>query len=265
MFNFRKYTRFLILLILNLQGLQQCLGLGINSIYNVAPSDPHDNMVCSHLCDECRSQTSQAFVRNSCPFGDGSSKFFFGPKNVRSTSSCPIQAFSDNMWAYFWQFSNRFQLLLLEVLIIRAGSWNFEKLLCLCSPDHNTSRRSFEHVLPCRKTMRRLCVRFLPPWQLFSCSSRNSWLEHLKYWSIVHSFALHSRWVHPKYTWSRNDVGSSRSTSFINSFHMGSTFCFFPANLMSSTYTDRNNTCFDEQTCVSNSVFSPSKSEQNLV
>ena len=25
----------------------------------------------------------------------------------------------------------------------------------------------------------RLCVRFFPPWQLFSCSSRNSWFEHL--------------------------------------------------------------------------------------
>ena len=28
------------------------------------------------------------------------------------------------------------------------------------------------------------------------------------------SFGLHSRWMHPKYTWSRNDVGSSRSTFF---------------------------------------------------
>ena len=48
------------------------------------------------------------------------------------------------------------------------------------------------------------------------------------YSSIMISFGLHSRWVHPKYTWSRNEVGSSRSTVFINFFHMGAMFCFFP-------------------------------------
>ena len=51
----------------------------------------------------------------------------------------------------------------------------------------------------------------------------------------------HSRWVQPKSTWSRNDVGSPKSTSFVSIFHIGSRFCFFPANYMSSTYTDKNN------------------------
>ena len=58
------------------------------------------------------------------------------------------------------------------------------------------------------------------------------------------STSLHSRWVHPKYTWSRTVVDSWRSTFFINFFHMGALFCFFPVILMSSTKTDRNNTCF---------------------
>ena len=44
--------------------------------------------------------------------------------------------------------------------------------------------------------------------------------------------------------WSRNDVGSSISTFFINCFHIRAKFCFFPAILMSSTYTDKNNFCF---------------------
>ena len=30
----------------------------------------------------------------------------------------------------------------------------------------------------------------------------------------------------------------------INFFHMGAIFCFFPTILISSTYTDKNNTCF---------------------
>ena len=32
--------------------------------------------------------------------------------------------------------------------------------------------------------------------------------------SMTLSFDLHSRWVHLKYTWSRNEVGSPRSTNF---------------------------------------------------
>ena len=46
--------------------------------------------------------------------------------------------------------------------------------------------------------------------------------------TIMISFGLRSRWVHPKYTWSRNEVGSSRSTFCISFFHMGTIFCFFP-------------------------------------
>ena len=35
--------------------------------------------------------------------------------------------------------------------------------------------------------------------------------------------------------------GSPKSTSLLNTFHVGFIFCFFPADLMSSTYTDKNN------------------------
>ena len=32
-----------------------------------------------------------------------------------------------------------------------------------------------------------------------------------------------------------------KSTSLLSTFHIGSRFCFFPANFLSSTYTDKNN------------------------
>ena len=47
--------------------------------------------------------------------------------------------------------------------------------------------------------------------------------------------------MHPKFSWSRKDVGSPKSTSLLSIFHIGLIFCFFPANLMSSTYTDKTN------------------------
>ena len=49
--------------------------------------------------------------------------------------------------------------------------------------------------------------------------------------------------MHPKYTWARSVRGSSISTCFINFFHIGAIFHFFPAILMSSTYTDSNDPC----------------------
>ena len=50
--------------------------------------------------------------------------------------------------------------------------------------------------------------------------------------------------MHPRYTWSRNDVGLSRSTIFVNFFHMRAIVCFFPAFLISTTHTDKNIPCF---------------------
>ena len=51
---------------------------------------------------------------------------------------------------------------------------------------------------------------------------------------------VHSLWVQPKYTSSRNEVGSSRSTCFISIFQVGFMFSVLPAILISSTYTDKN-------------------------
>ena len=57
------------------------------------------------------------------------------------------------------------------------------------------------------------CVRFFTPW-IFSVAPAESRDPNISlYWQTTFSFGLRSRWVHPKYTWSRNAVGSPRSTS----------------------------------------------------
>ena len=48
-------------------------------------------------------------------------------------------------------------------------------------------------------------------------------------------------------------------TSLLSSFHIGSRFCFFPANFMSSTYTDKNNLFHDVQRDIPSLEFSPSR------
>ena len=63
------------------------------------------------------------------------------------------------------------------------------------------------------------------------------------YCSKIISLSLHSRRVHPKCTWSRNDVGSQRSTSFIIFSTWDKDSAFFQPFWMVSTYTDSNGPC----------------------
>ena len=72
------------------------------------------------------------------------------------------------------------------------------------------------------------------------------------YCSIIVSFGLHSRCVH-----GQEMMWSSISTIFINFFHMGAIFCFFPDifNVI-HTYWQKWSV-FDERTYIPNPVFSP--------
>ena len=120
---------------------------------------------------------------------------------------------------------DRVTLVLLELVIIQTRTRNFVQLI---------------HFLICQITV---------PLDAFLSMSLRSWDEAtvcawgfcltdirdsniFVYCSMIVSFGLHSRWVHPK---QRNEVGSSRTTFCINFFHMGSKFCCFPAFLQSST------------------------------
>ena len=103
-------------------------------------------------------------------------------------------------------------------------------------------RNTFPHIslhdLPCRET----CYDF--PEALVGSfllgSSRNPGFKHISVFChnlIAYcTFSLSTT----KYTWSRNDVGSSRSTLLIKIFQVGFTFSVSPAILISSTYTDKN-------------------------
>ena len=73
-------------------------------------------------------------------------------------------------------------------------------------------------------------AEFLPARYLFSCS-RDSRFE---------LFLIRQPYLRLVYI----RVGCIPSTHGINFFHMGLRCCFSPANLMSSTYTDKNNPCF---------------------
>ena len=59
--------------------------------------------------------------------------------------------------------------------------------------------------------------------------------------STISLLVWNSRWMQPKHTWSRNDVGSSKSTSFICASNTGvKIFVSSKPFFISSTHTDKN-------------------------
>ena len=80
-----------------------------------------------------------------------------------------------------------------------------------------------------------------PSMAVFQFTLRNSWFKHGSV-TVQNIFAYFTLSLSAsRFSWSRKDVGSPKSTSLLSTFHIGSLFCFFPAYLMSSTYTDKNN------------------------
>ena len=193
-----------------------------------------------------RNQPCQASVTCLSPVCEWSRKLVDWPENVRSSNSCQLQAFQDNVWANFWKKSpNDSSSSCLNWWSSRQGLDYFGQLLHFLVFHFTVSLNAFLsmsfRVIGPRYS---LCLRFCHPSNFSVAPAEIRDSNILLYCSIIVSFGLHSRWVHPKFSWSRNDVGSSISTFFIIFFRMGAIFSFFPAILMSSTYSDRNNPSF---------------------
>ena len=125
-------------------------------------------------------------------------------------------------------------LQLIQVLPFRIDGHPSKVLkLCItaplsCLPTHSTVQRTFSYDLPYRRTTQPSSHEVLPNLVTFSVAPAEAPDSNIfLYSSMKLSFGLHSRWVHPKFSWPRNEVGSSRSTFYIKFFHMGAIFSAF--------------------------------------
>ena len=105
------------------------------------------------------------------------------------------------------------------------GRQGMELILCSvvessCSPTHNIFLHISWHDLPYHKTTKKnensqsMEVYQFPP-RKFRDSNLVLRL------STISLLISHCLWVQPKYTWSRKDVGSPKSTSLLSTFHIG--------------------------------------------
>ena len=87
------------------------------------------------------------------------------------------------------------------------------------------------------------CVRFLPSRQFFVAPAETRDSNIFVYCSVMVSFGLHSRLVHPKCTWPRNDGKCNKIHDFQQFLPHRSHILFLPAILMSSAKTDKKSPC----------------------
>ena len=183
---------------------------------------PHMTVLLVVLCMmNVRNKSCQSSVTCLSPLCNCTGQFMDRPLSIRTSNSCKVEAFQHNVQAYFGQFTLWLKFLFFELVIIQARTWNFVQLhnciVCQFTISvHKFLSMSFHVIRLCNC----FCVRFFPSRQFFCCPLQKYVIQTslciLQSWF---SFGLHSRWVHPRYTWSKNDVGSSSSTSltFISS------------------------------------------------
>ena len=93
------------------------------------------------------------------------------------------------------------------------------------SPTHNIVPHISWHDQPCHKTMKKyeeiegMVISLLHPRKF----AIRTWFCNCPQYFLLIS---HSLWVQPKYTWSKKDVGSHKSTSLLSTFHIGLIFLF---------------------------------------
>ena len=144
-----------------------------------------------------------------------------------------------------WQFSNRFRFFFSEMVVIADTLLSCWVVLFANSQSFNTSLGMTFLIVGSRRNAKVLGVwKFFRsfPLKLFE---HDSVIVHNVFASFTLSLSA------SQHTWSRKDVGPPKSTSLLSTFHIGSLLCFFPANLMSSTCTDKT---FSQPCC--NRIFS---------
>ena len=244
MFCFQICTRHHLRLILSPQRRRQSLSLGITQVCSAVPRFLLDNIDDSHSCDQymkfsLANRLSQAWVHFVTDLANllTDHKMSSHPilakykhfKTIceRTSDNSPTDSSSSclNWWSS------------------KQGCDTFWSCTLFLFANHSIPQHIFWACPSMSQDHASVCAWGFSHTSNFCCSRRNTWLEHLCVLFNDCFIRFLFRWVHPKYSWSRNDVDSSISSFRINFFTIRDKFCFLPTILMSSTCTDRNNPC----------------------
>ena len=226
MFDFRSCTTFSRGWFRVFKCRQQSLSLGINPIDNAVPCYTHGNIDGDHSCHECKKSNKQSVCGRLESICGSSCKFVHGAKNVKSTNSRHVQAFEDILWAYFGQFSDRFQFFPFEVMVVRARGWDFVQLLNLFGGHFDISFHALLRIIfQVTRPSHCFCVKLFPSFVFLNVFVR-------------FTLTLSTSQIHVVKKWCRfSKVNQLRQFLPHGTKMLLSSSHFF----MSSTYTEKNN------------------------
>ena len=142
------------------------------------------------------------------------------------------------------QFESRHVTILQQVLFLllcSGGHRCMEWILCRVvessySPTHNIVPHTSLHDQPCHKTLKK--YEDFEGMVIFLLLPRKFAIRTWFCFCPQYLFSFQSVFEHiPSIHDPRKDVGSPKSTSLLSSFHIGSRFCFFPANFSCHPHT----------------------------
>ena len=131
----------------------------------------------------------------------------------------------------WWSSKQRLETLYNCSTFLNANSQYRSTHFWAC-PHHRTTRLFVREVSATPVILMLLQQKYVTQ----TCSCTVQWLFHSAYIHVECTPSTHGQEMML--------VRQYLHFSSIKFFHMGAIFCFFPAILMSSTQTDRNNTCF---------------------
>ena len=143
-------------------------------------------------------ETCLSLIARSVPFCDWSDQVIQCPKWMWPSNACQVQAFLYHLRARFWQFSHNFQIIFHKLVIVLTRCGNLVELV----------NRLVRHFATAFNTLLAVTFHVTAP----SCDVLGICLfgfDTILLWSCA------ARRVHPRYTWSVNDTGSSKPTCFL--------------------------------------------------
>ena len=239
MYDFQKRTIFTRKWILNLQYLLRSQSLETIPVCIVWQHYTHDNVVCSHKYDEYMKSVDSSICHKLWSILWWIVRAYLLTIKNRVVQFFPGISISEQFESMYLKILQQILFNFFEVMVNQF----MEKILCgvvesSCFLTHNIAPRISSHDLPYPKTMKK--YEEFEGMEIFSTPPTEIHDSNMAlYLSTISLLISHCLWKHPKFTWSRQDVESPKSTTLLSTIHIGSRF-FFPVNLMSSTHTEKN-------------------------
>ena len=104
---------------------------------------PHNNIVCTHMCDECKISSDSVVCHRPWSISWSIVQVSSLTREYQVFQYVSSTSISEQFESILWQFSHGFQFFFFEMMAVNAWSWYFVELLCRLVCQLTTSLHTF--------------------------------------------------------------------------------------------------------------------------